>query len=113
MRKTVIRSLLSNTIKDTSTIMRIHTYIFRKRVTHWQDCHSILDSIAKKTSCSHCFSHGASLHQPPFSIRFILSYKAILEDHIIFLQVNHDVAHLSKITYYFDLGRECCGKVCT
>ena len=26
------------------------------------DCASILDSIAKKTSCFHYFSHGASLH---------------------------------------------------
>ena len=26
------------------------------------DCASILDSIAKKTSCFHHFSHGASLH---------------------------------------------------
>ena len=29
--------------------------------------YSILDSIAKKTSCSHCFLHGASLHQQLFS----------------------------------------------
>ena len=31
------------------------------------DCASILDSIAKKTSCFHCFSHGASLHHCSFS----------------------------------------------
>ena len=31
------------------------------------DCASILDSIAKRTSCSHCFSHGTSLHQHLFS----------------------------------------------
>ena len=37
-------------------------YIFRHRVTH--DCASI---IAKKTSCSHCFSHCTSLHQHSFS----------------------------------------------
>ena len=47
MRKTVeTRSLLSNTLKDTSTIMRNPMLEY---VTH--DC----DSIAKKTSCSHCF----------------------------------------------------------
>ena len=34
-------------------------------VTH--DCASILDSIAKKTSCFHYFSHGASLHHCSFS----------------------------------------------
>ena len=46
------------------------------RVTH--DCGSI---IAKKTSCSHCFSHGASLHHCSFSftyfceaIKFISSF---------------------------------------
>ena len=38
--------------------------IFRQGVTH--DCASILDSIAKKTSCFHYFSHGASLHQYSF-----------------------------------------------
>ena len=59
MRITVgTRSLLSNTIKDTSTIMRNPLPEYVGRVTH--DCASILDSIAKKTSCSHCFSHGAS-----------------------------------------------------
>ena len=31
------------------------------------DCASILDSIAKKTSCSHYFMHGASLHHLTFS----------------------------------------------
>ena len=31
------------------------------------DCASILDSIAKKTSCFHHFSHGASLHHCSFS----------------------------------------------
>ena len=36
------------------------------------DCASILDNIAKKTSCSHCFSHGTSLHQHSFS-RMIFS----------------------------------------
>ena len=51
------KSPLSNTIKDTSTIM---SNIFRPRVTH--DCASTLDSIAKGTSCSHYFLHGASLH---------------------------------------------------
>ena len=29
--------------------------------------YSILDSIAKKASCSHCFSHVTSLHQHSFS----------------------------------------------
>ena len=33
-----------------------------KGVTH--DCASILDSIAKGTSCFHYFLHGASLHSP-------------------------------------------------
>ena len=37
----------------------------RQRVMH--DCASILDSIAKKTSCFHYFSHGASLHHCSFS----------------------------------------------
>ena len=31
------------------------------------DCASILDSIAKGTSCFHYFSHGASLHRHSFS----------------------------------------------
>ena len=60
------RSSLSNTIKDTSTIMRnpsLHNP--EKGVTH--DCASILDSIAKGTSCFHYFSHGASLHRHSFS----------------------------------------------
>ena len=62
------RSSLSNTIKYTSTIMRnppyIHVYS-GKGVTH--DCASILDSIAKGTSCFHYFLHGASLHRRSFS----------------------------------------------
>ena len=50
------RSLLSNTIKDTSTIRRNPSlYIFRQRVTH--DCASILDSIAKKTSIFRMVHH--------------------------------------------------------
>ena len=60
------RSSLSNTIKDTSTIMHnpsLHNS--DKGVTH--DCASILDSIAKGTSCFHYFSHGASLHRHSFS----------------------------------------------
>ena len=36
-----------------------------KGVTH--DCASILDSIAKGTSCFHYFSHGTSLHRHSFS----------------------------------------------
>ena len=32
----------------------------------YHDCASIIDSIAKKTSCSHCFSHDASLHHHSF-----------------------------------------------
>ena len=67
MRKIVeTRSSLSNTIKDTSTIMRnpsLHNP--DKGVTH--DCASILDSIAKGTSCFHYFSHGTSLHHHSFS----------------------------------------------
>ena len=67
MRKMVeTRSLLSNTIKDTSTIVRnpLSEYVLGG-VT--PDCASILDSIAKKTSCFHYFSHGASLHHCSFS----------------------------------------------
>ena len=46
--------------------------IYVWRVTY--DCASILDSIAKKTSCYHCFSHGASLYQQSFSrMNFTLS----------------------------------------
>ena len=64
MRKIVeTRSSLSNTIKDTSTIMRnpsLHNS--EKGVTH--DCASIL---AKGTSCFHYFSHGTSLHPHSFS----------------------------------------------
>ena len=67
MRKIVeTRSPLSNTIKDTSTIMRnpsLHNS--DKGVT--LDCASILDSIAKGTSCFHYFSHGTSLHRHSFS----------------------------------------------
>ena len=67
MRKIVeTRSSLSNTIKDTSTIMRnpsLHNS--DKGVTH--DCASILDSIAKGTSYFHYFSHGTSLHRHSFS----------------------------------------------
>ena len=64
MRKTVgTRSLLSNTIKDTSTIMH-NSFL---RIQAKDDCASILDSIAKRASCSHCFSHCASLHQYSFS----------------------------------------------
>ena len=65
MRKIVgTRSPFSNTIKDTSTIMGnpLPKYV---GVTH--DCASILDSIAKGTSYSHYFSHGASLHHLTFS----------------------------------------------
>ena len=57
---------LSNTIKDTSTIIRnpsLHNS--DNGVTH--DCASIFDSIAKGTSCFHHFSHGASLHRHSFS----------------------------------------------
>ena len=65
MRKTAgIRSLLSNTIKDTSTIMRNP---FLHIQAKGYALYSIFDSIAKKTSYSHCFSHGASLHQHSFS----------------------------------------------
>ena len=67
MRKIVeIRSSLSNTIKDTSTIMcnpSLHNS--DKGVTH--DCASILDSIAKGTFCFYYFSHGAALHRHSFS----------------------------------------------
>ena len=58
--------LAGTTIKDTSTIMHnpsLHNSV--KGVTHV--CTSILDSIAKRTSCFHYFSHGASLHRHSFS----------------------------------------------
>ena len=57
---------LSNTIKDTSTIiLNPSLHNSDKGVTH--DCASIFDSIAKGTSCFHHFSHGASLHRHSFS----------------------------------------------
>ena len=60
------RTFLSNTIKYTSTIIRNPPYIYSgKGVTH--DCASILDSIAKGTSCFHYVLHGASLHRHSFS----------------------------------------------
>ena len=50
------RSSLSNTIKYTSTIMSNPSlHIPSEGVTH--DCASILDSIAKGTSCFHYFLH--------------------------------------------------------
>ena len=67
MRKTVgTRSLLSNTIKDTSTIMR-NPSLYKYSGKGLRMIVLVSDSIAKKTSCSHCFSHGASLHQHSFS----------------------------------------------
>ena len=45
---------LSDTIKDTSTIMRNPTLLFRQTVTH--DCASMLDSIARGIPCFHDFS---------------------------------------------------------
>ena len=74
MQKIVETSSLSNTIKDTSTIMCNPT-LHILRVTH--DCASILDSIAKGTSCSHYFLHGASLHPHSFSrMIFTLVYNS-------------------------------------
>ena len=67
MRKIVeTRSSLSNTIKDTSTIMR-NPSLHNSDIGVTHDCASILDSIAKGTSCFHYFSHGASLHRHSFS----------------------------------------------
>ena len=64
------RSSLSNAIKYTSTIMRNRPYIYSgKGVTH--DCASILDSIAKGTSCFHYFLHGASLHPHSFILHLL------------------------------------------
>ena len=57
MRKTVrTRSLLTDAIKDTSTIMRnpLPEYVGR------HDCASILDSIAKKTSIVFRMVHPTS-----------------------------------------------------
>ena len=57
----------SNTIKDTiaQSCITLCLNIMYGGVTH--DCASILDSIGKKTSCFHYFSHGASLHHCSFS----------------------------------------------
>ena len=69
MRKIVeTRSSPSNTIKDSTIIHNpsgssLH---LGKGVTH--DCASILDSIAKGTSCFHNYSHGASLHRQIFTL---------------------------------------------
>ena len=59
--------------------------LFRQRVTH--DYASILDSIAKKTSCSHCFLHGASLHHCSFSrmIFALVDRKIVQYQHSYFL----------------------------
>ena len=43
------------------------------------DCASILDSIAKGTSCFHYFSHGASLHRHSFSKMLHLFHTFLLE----------------------------------
>ena len=61
MRKIITISLLSNAIKDTKSCITLCLNIMSGEFTH--DCASILDSIAKKSSCSHDFLHGASLHQ--------------------------------------------------
>ena len=61
------RSFLSNTIKyilAQSCVTPLPEYM-QGGVTH--DCASILDSIAKETSCFHYFLHGASLHRHSFS----------------------------------------------
>ena len=66
MRK-VGRKFLSNTIKDTSTIMRNPSLHIQAKGYAY--------SIAKKTSCSHYFLHSASLHHLTFSIMiFTLVY---------------------------------------
>ena len=36
--------------------------LFRQGITRTHDCASILDSITKKTSCFHYFSHGATYY---------------------------------------------------
>ena len=58
------RKCLSNTIKDTSTIMRNPPYIriFRQRVVL-----ASLILFLRGLSCSHYFLHGASLHHHRFS----------------------------------------------
>ena len=65
------RSPLSNTstlyIKDTSTIIMHNSSLHIQTKGYAGLCYSILDSMAKKTSCCHYFSHGASLHQHSFS----------------------------------------------
>ena len=78
MRKIVeTRSSLSNTIKDTSTIMR-NPSLHNSDIGVTHDCASILDSIAKGTSCFHYFSHGTSLHRHSFS-RMIFTLVIIME----------------------------------
>ena len=49
------------------------------------DCAIVSLIVAKKTSCSHCFSHGASLHQHSFS-------------RMIFTLVSHIFAKLARIS---------------
>ena len=90
MRKIVeTRSSLSNTIKDTSTIMR-NPSLHNSDIGVTHDCASILDSIAKGTSCFHYFSHGASLHRHSFS-RMIFT----LVSHIFIGKRSYAHAHVS------------------
>ena len=81
MRKIVeTRNPLSNTINDTSTIMRNPLpELCREGL-----CMIVLNRIAKGIPCFHDFSHGASLH--PYSFIFALV------PHIIF-RVARSYAH--------------------
>ena len=66
-------------------------YIFRQRVTH-----SILDSIAKKTSCFHNFSHGASLHHCSFSrMIFTLVYYSCDHKNVFFFVESAPISIIS------------------
>ena len=95
MRKIVeTRSSLSNTIKDTSTIMRNPSLHNSEK--------GILDSIAKGTSCFHYFSHGASLHPHSFS-RMIFTLVYILLVWMI-LPFNKGLPHVCTFIYYRQLG---------
>ena len=88
MRKIVeTRSSLSNTMKDTSTIIRNPSLQNSdKGVMH--DCASILNSIAKGTSCFHYFSHGASLHRHSFSRMMFTLVKYVT----VYAKTNHNMS---------------------
>ena len=87
MRKIVeTRSSLSNTIKDTSTIMS-NPSLHNSDIGVTHDCASILDSIAKGTPCFHYFSHCAShsFSRMIFTLVYIPPVDAFLEHETVVL----------------------------